>query len=122
MTIASNENVRLMFKGLKLDGRTEEYVLKRMEQIDGILESILHKEIEIDTDKKGKFRVEIMIKTPYELYRAENTTQSVEGSVDLAVDDLRGQITRTKDKRRTLIKRGGRSIKKRAVIDDGARF
>lgn len=122
MTIASNENVRLMFKGLKPDDRTQDYVLKRLEQVDRILDDILQKEVEIDMDKKGKFRVEVMVKTPYELYRAENTSESIEGSTDMAVEDLKIQITREKDKRKTLIKRGGRSIKKKATIDENARF
>lgn len=115
-------NTRLFFKGLKIDKRTEDYIYKRLRSIERILSNILHMEIEIDLDKKGKFRVEVMVKTPYKLYRAEDTTMSIEGSVDSVEDDLKNQIKKDKDRRKTLIKRGGRSIKKRAVLDENARF
>ncbi|MCX6763108.1 MAG: HPF/RaiA family ribosome-associated protein, partial [Candidatus Moranbacteria bacterium] len=73
-------------------------------------------------DKKGKFRAEVMVKTPRNLYRAEETTESIEGSVDIAVDELKDQIRKKKDRRVDLIKRGGRTIKKDIVLDENSRF
>ncbi len=91
--------------------------------IQRILKKILRVEIEIDIDKKkNNFRVEVMIKTPYKLYRAEDTTESIEGSIDSVVDDLKTQINRDKDKIVTLRYRGGRSLKKKLTIDHNARF
>ena len=115
-------NVRFLFKDLKIDSREREYILKKVEALDKILDKPIHKEIEINMDKIGKFRVEVMIKTPYQLYRAEEITESVQGSIDLVMDSLKIQITTEKDKRKTLIKRGAQSIKKRIVLDEGARF
>jgi ribosomal subunit interface protein len=111
-----------MTKGLKIDERTEEYVRKRLAGLDKLLNKIIRTEIEIDLDKKGKFRVEVMIKTPYNLYRAEDITESVEGSIDSVVDGIKTQINRDKDKMVSLRRRGGRSIKKRITIDQNARF
>lgn len=111
-----------MYKGLEIDDLTKDYILKRMEQVHKVIDKILHTEIEIGLDKKGHFRVEVMVKTPYELYRAEDTTISVEGSIDSVVDDLKVQVTKDKDRRKTMIKRGARSIKKKIVLDEGARF
>ena len=122
MTIASANNVRFMYKNVEVEDRVKEYILKRLESVDKVIENILHKEVEIDMDKKGKFRVEVMVKTPYDLFRAENTTESIEGSVDMAVDELKIQANKDKDKRKTMIKRGARSIKKKAVLDKDARF
>lgn len=122
MTVASANNVRFMYKNVKIDDKTRDYILKRLESVDKIIEIILQKEIEIDLDKKGKFRVEVMIKTPYDLFRAEETTESIEGSIDLVVDELKIQVVREKDKRKTLVKRGARSIKKKIVVDESARF
>lgn len=123
MVITKASDVRVMYKGLTVDDRTKKYVLKRLAQLDKILDKVLRVEIEIDLDKKkNKFRVEIMIKTPYELYRAENITESIEGSIDLIIDELKTQITRNKDKRKDLMKRGARSIKKKVVVDKLARF
>ncbi len=114
--------MRLFFKGVKIDERTEDYIRKKMRTMEKILPKISRVEVEIDLDKKGKFRAEVMIKTPYKLYRAENTTQSIEGSIDSVEDDLKNQIKKDKDKRQTLIKRGGRSIKKKTALDQSARF
>ena len=113
---------RLLLKGLKIDGRTEDYIEKRLQAVRKILADILRVEVEIDLDKKGKFRAEVMIKAPHKLYRAEEITESVEGSIDLVVEQLKVQIRRSKDKAVTLKKRGGRSIKKKTVIDEDARF
>lgn len=112
----------MYFKGLKIDARTEAYVRKRLGTIERMLNKILRVEVEIDMDKKGKFRVEAMIRTPYQLYRAEDTTESIEGSVDSVEDDLKEQIRKDKERVRTLRIRGKRSIKKKTVIDKSARF
>jgi ribosomal subunit interface protein len=116
------ENVRFLYKGIEIDDRTKGYIEKRLQSIDKLLEKILQTEVEIDLDKKGKFRVEIMIRTPRNLFRAENITDSIEASTDLAMDQLQHQIVHMKDKLRTLKKRGAMSIKKKAVIDQEARF
>jgi ribosomal subunit interface protein len=122
MTVASVNNVRFMYKNVSIDEKTKEYILKRLEAVDKVMDKVLHKEVEIDMDKKGNIRVEVMIKTPYDLFRAENTTESIEGSIDTVVDELKIQVTREKDRRKTLIKRGAQSIKKKIVLDEGARF
>lgn len=121
MTVENS--MRLFFKGLKIDGRTENYIGKRLNSLQKLLGKISRIEIEIDMDKKkNRFRVEVMIKTPYNLYRAEDTTQSIEGSVDSVEEDLREQIKKDTEKVRTLRIRGRRSIKKKIVLDKDARF
>lgn len=121
MTIENS--LRLFFKGLKIDDRTEDYISKRLGPVQKLLGKISRIEIEIDMDKKkNKFRVEVMVKTPYNLYRAEDTTQSIEGSIDSVEEDLREQIKKDIEKIRTLRIRGRRSIKKKTVIDKIARF
>jgi ribosomal subunit interface protein len=120
MTIENS--FRLFFKGVKIDGRTESYIRKRLEGLGKMLKKINHVEVEISLDKKGKFRVEIMVQTPYQLYRTEETSESIEGSTDIAVDELKNQIRKDTEKVRTLRLRGRRSIKKKTVIDKNARF
>lgn len=122
MTIASPNNVRFLYKNVEIDDRTKDYILKRLESVDRVIDNILHTEIEVDLDKKGKFRVEVMIKTPYNLFRAENTTESIEGSIDLVADELKIQAVKDKERRKTMVKRGARSIKKKIVLAEGARF
>jgi ribosomal subunit interface protein len=116
------ENMRFLFKGVTIDERTRNYIEKKLQTIDKFLENGQQVEVEIDLDKKGKFRVEIMVKTPRNLFRAENISESIEASTDLGVDQLQDQINHLKDRLRTLKKRGAMSIKKKTVLDENARF
>ena len=116
------ENMRFFFKGVAVDEKTRDYIEKRISTLDKFIDNILKSEVEIDLDKKGKFRVEVMAYTPRNMFRADNTTDSIEASIDMVVDELQVQITRMKDRLRTIKKRGAMSIKKKAVVDEGARF
>jgi ribosomal subunit interface protein len=114
---------RLFFKGVKIDDRTEDYIEKRLATLEKLLDKILRVEVEIDIDKKKNlFRAEVMVKTPFQLYRAEETTESIEGSIDIVSEQLKVQIRKDKDRVVALRRRGGRSIKKKITIDQNARF
>lgn len=120
-------NIRFLFKEVKINGRTEIYIREKIEKLGKFFLSFrkdaeVSAEVEIDLDKKGKFRVEAMIITPYEKYRAEETTESIEGSVDSVYEELENQIMKNKDRVITLARRGGRSLKKKMVVDNNARF
>lgn len=115
-------NTRFLFKGLDIDERTNGYILKRLVRIEKLVDPVSEFSIEIDRDKKGKFRVEIMVKTPHNLYRAEETSVSIEGSTDVVIDELENQIDKKKNRNRDLKLRGDRSIKKKLVVDESARF
>lgn len=115
-------NIRYLFKSVNIDDRTRNYIEKRLKTLEKLLEKILCVEVETDLDKKGKFRVEIMVSTPYKKFRAEEISESIEGSTDICMEELKNQIFRDKDKRKTMILRGGRSIKKKMVVDEKARF
>ena len=115
-------NTRFLFKGVDIDDRTKEYVVKRLGRVEKLVDPVSEFSIEIDQDKKGKYRVEIMVKTPHNLYRAEETTVRVEGSTDVVIDELEVQIDKKKNKNRDLKLRGNRSIKKKMTVDEAARF
>ena len=116
------QNVRFLFKGVKIDERTQCYIEKRLANVEKLEKNILQAEVEIDLDKKGLFRVEIMIKTPRNLYRVEETSESIEGSTDMAIESLMNQIRRRREKFLTKIIRGARSIKKKMSLDKDSRF
>lgn len=120
--MSTTENMRFFFKGVEIDVTTKEYIEKRLSTLDKFIDNILKSEVEIDLDKKGKFRVEVMLHTPRNMFRADNTTESIEASIDMVVDELQAQVTHLKDKLRTLKKRGAISLKKKVVLDEGARF
>jgi len=116
------KNIRFLFKGVEIDDRTRDYIEKRLESLGKITDQILQIEVEIDLDKKGKFRVELMAKTPHNSYRSEEITESIEGSTDIAVEEMKSQIIKNKEKLKDLRIRGKRSIKKGIVLDENARF
>lgn len=120
--MVAKEKMKFLFKGVVIDERTREYIEKRLSTLDKFVENILNVEVEVDLDKKGKFRVEVMIHTPRNMFRADNTTDSVEASTDMVVDELQDQLTHTKDRLRTLKKRGALSLKKKMVLAEEARF
>lgn len=115
-------NLRLFCKNLTLDDRTKDYIVKRIQKMEKFLKKSLEYEVEVSVDKKGKFRVEMMIETPYRLYRTGETSESIEGSIDMAVDEMQRQIVSDIDRLRDLQQRGARSIKKKMVLDGKARF
>ncbi len=119
-------NIRFLFKDVKIDSRTKNYVTDKVEKLGKFFRSFgkdarISAEVEIGLDKKGKFRVEVMLHTSYRDYRSEDTTESVEGSIDNVYERLESQIDRDKDKITTLRRRGGRSLKKKMVVDKNAR-
>jgi putative sigma-54 modulation protein len=115
-------NTRFLFKGVDIDERTRDYILKRLGRLEKLVDSVSEFEVEIERSKQGKFRVEVMIKTPHNLYRAEETTESIEGSTDIVVDEVKGQLDKMRNKNHDLKLRGNRSIKKKLVLDESARF
>jgi len=117
------KSVRFYFKGLKIDSRTEEYVTKKLRTVQKLLEKINRIEVEINmNERKNTFRVEVMIKTLFQLYRAEETTESIESSIDMVCEELKVQIKKNKERIIAMRRRGGRSLKKRITIDQNARF
>ena len=120
MTI--EKSLRMFFQGVRMDEKEEAYVIKKLQSIEKLLKKLSRIEVEISYDKKkNKFRVEVMIKTPYNLYRAEDATDSIEGSIDLVEEALKEQIKKDTEKARTLKMRGRRSLKKKTVVDKSAR-
>lgn len=120
-------NIRFLYKEVKIDDRTEDYITEKIERLGKFFRSFkkdaeVSAEVEIDLDKKGKFRVEVMLHTSYQKYRGEDTTESIEGSIDSVYEELENQIMKDKNRLITLQRRGGRSVKKKMVVDERARF
>ncbi len=114
---------RFLFQGVELDGKTMQYVAKRLLRVEKLVPASSKLEVEVDRNKQGKFRVEVMVDVPKQkLFRAEETSESVEASADVVIDDIARQITETKDREGSLTRRGARSIKKKLTLDESARF
>ncbi|MEP7162253.1 MAG: ribosome-associated translation inhibitor RaiA [Candidatus Moraniibacteriota bacterium] len=113
---------RFLSHGMTLNDKIRDYIEKRLGRIEKFVDPVSKFEVEVNLDKKGKFRVEIMVTTPHNLYRAEETSVSIEGSVDLVIDKIEEEIAKKKGKNHDLKLRGNRSIKKKLTIDASARF
>jgi ribosomal subunit interface protein len=115
-------NLRLLEKNVELDERAADYILKKIEKLEKNVRTEADWEVEISRDKKSIFYAEFMLKTPRETYRSEETSGSLEKAVDAATDKISRQIKDNRTKLKDLKKRGARSIKKKMVIDQKARF
>jgi ribosomal subunit interface protein len=115
-------NIRYLLRGVEISKKVEEYIEKRLKTLEKLLDQILRAEVETDLDKRGKFRIELMVYTPHKKYRVEETSESIEEGIDVAVEDMKDQIAKDKGKIKTLKKRGRISIKKKMVLDEKARF
>lgn len=115
-------NITYLFKRIKVDDRTKSYIEKRLKGLEKVLKNVLQVEVEIDMDKKGKFRVEVMICNPLKKYRSEEISKSIEEGIDIVVRELRNQIVKDTGKVKTLKERGRMSLKKKMVLDGKARF
>ena len=115
-------NIRFLTKGTDLAAISQAYIEKRLGRLEKLVVETALFEVEVDQDKKGLYRVEMMIDAEGKLYRAEETSESIEGGTDMIVDELERQLTQEKDRLTTLRRRGARSIKKQLVVDKNARF
>ena len=116
------QSVRMLFSGVVVSEKTRGYIEKKVDKLNRLWEDVLKYEVEISSNKKGFFRVEIMAQTLRKLYRAEEEAESIEAATDIVCDQLQIQIKNDKNKMKDLKRRGARSIKKKIVIDKSARF
>lgn len=106
-------NTRFLFKGVEVNALAREYMLKRLERTEKLVDPVSTFEIEVGMSEQRKFRVEVMIRTPHHLYRAEETTETAEGSMDIVVDKLESQIVHDKEKRHDRKRDGARELKEK---------
>ncbi len=98
------------------------YIARKVGAVEKLLSRPERAEVEISDTPHGRYRVEIAMIEPGNVYRADAEARTVEAAADLVEEKLREQIRDAHDKRRALQRRGARSIKKGLVIDEDARF
>lgn len=113
-------NTRFLFKGVEVNALARDYMLKRLERVEKLVDSVSKFEIEVGVNEQRKFRVEVMIRTPHHLYRAEESMETAEGAMDIVVDKLENQIVHDKEKKIDAKRDGAREIKERlhAAVDE----
>ena len=113
-------NTRFLFKGVEVNALARDYMLKRLQRVEKLVDAASKFEIEVGINEQKKFRVEVMVRTPRMLYRAEDASETAEGSMDVVVDKLESQIVHNKERQMDAKRSGARKIKERlhAVADD----
>jgi len=96
-------NKKYLLNGLKLSDKEEKYLNSKVEKINKFFKdckdpSALRLEIDIKQDKKMFWTVEVMLKTPKQLFRAEKTGKTFMIAVDETESALMKQLRRHKDK------------------------
>ncbi len=100
-------NTRFLLNGLRLSEKEEKYLEVKVTKIDKFFKDCkdpksLRLEIDIKQDKKTFWTVEIMVKTPKQLFRVVKTGKKFTIAVDESMDALMKQLRRHKDKMITI--------------------
>lgn len=109
-------NIAIKATNLDLTPSIKEYV---DEKIGALGKFIIAQEakVELARDKHHHtglvFRAEAMLLVGGKLMRADADAEDIYAAVDLVIPKLKEQISKFKDKRQTLIRRGGRSAKRK---------
>jgi putative sigma-54 modulation protein len=106
-------NTRFLFQGVEVNALAREYMEKRLERVERLVDAVSHFEIEVGQNEQKKFRVEVMVHTPKKLYRAEETAITAEGAMDSVVDKIEHQVVAHKEKRKDLVREGARVLKEK---------
>lgn len=105
-----------------LEDVLREYVDEKIMAI-GKLTEVRDAYVEVSQRKDGDFYMNITVRaTNGQTYLSEEKSQSIQACADIIQDEIRQQIRRDTEKERDLRRRGGRSIKKKLTVDEGARF
>ena len=83
---------RFLYKGNTKDERSTAYIEKKLERLAKLVDGSTLFEIEISEAPEKTCRVEVMVSEHGELFRAEETTQSIEASIDAVTDELKDRL------------------------------
>lgn len=87
----------------KADQKLHEFIEKKMEKLTSHFDRIINAEIKLRLENSGQVKdkvAEINLSVPGQILFAKETTKTFEHSVDSAIDNLRRQLTRYKEKLR----------------------
>jgi putative sigma-54 modulation protein len=93
----------------------KQYAQDKVEHLGKYINAMEAK-IELERDRKHQsgqvFRAEVTLVVGGKMMRADATAEDMYAAIDLVIPKLKEQISKFKDKRNTLQKRGGRSAKR----------
>lgn len=94
--------MRYFFGSTRVNEQEKEYLTEKVLRCKKLLSNYskqeLSVEVEVEQDKKSFWRVEMMIRTPHELFRVDKRDGDFFKAVDLVSDVLTEQIRRSREK------------------------
>jgi putative sigma-54 modulation protein len=109
-------NIQIKATNLDLTPSVKEYVEEKIGNLGKFIKATEAK-VELGRDKHHKtgdvFRAEVMLLVGGKLMRADHTSEDIYASIDMVIPKLKEQISKFKDKRQTLERRGARSAKRK---------
>ena len=114
-------DVQYYFKNIdSLSEQDKEYIEKK---INSVAELINVEKVKIEIEKQKIFyHMSVQLDCVKNVFYAKHEDKAINACIDKIEDELKKQIRRTKKKNKDLSERGGRSFKKKMVIDKEARF
>ena len=87
----------------KADQKLHEFIEKKMEKLTSHFDRIINVEVKLRLENSGQVKdkvAEIQLHVPGQTLFAKETTKTFEHSIDGAVEDLRRQLSKYKEKHR----------------------
>jgi putative sigma-54 modulation protein len=109
-------NINIKATNVDLTPSIKQYVEEKIGNLEKFLGKIDQAHVELERDKHhhagNVMRAEVMLSVGGKKMRADASSEDMYASIDLVVPKLKEQVTKFKDKRQTLERRGGRTAKK----------
>ncbi len=110
-------NINIKGTNVDLTPSIKQYVEEKIGHLEKFLGKIESAKVELERDRHhhtgNVMRAEVMLIVGGKVMRADASSEDMYASIDMVVPKLKEQISKFKDKRVTLQKRGGRDAKKK---------
>ncbi len=112
-----SQNITFKHTSHQTDTKLQAYAAEKLGSLDKYLGGSTDVRAEVEFEKmiahkSGPIcRAEVNVFVDGSVYRAEATEMTFEAAVDVVKDDLAGEMSRAREKRTSLVKRGGRKLK-----------
>lgn len=94
-------NIQFFAKNVDLDDKLKSYIEEKVQTAIELIESVEGVQVDVSRDahhKKGDvYRVEVNVKVPKKMIRAEFSSSDVQSAMDLVRDKLEAQARKYKD-------------------------
>ena len=109
-------NYNVKGTGLQVSDEIRTYIEKRLPQAEKLLhgDSTAHVDVELEyqtSEDRKKYRAEFTLSCGGEVYRADETGDTLHEAIDLAVEELKQSLGRTKEKQVDTVRRSASKFK-----------